>query len=653
MLKTESLSQLKQLKQEIKASRNLHQGLVKGTSNKFGFVTLDSGKDIFLPADEMARVLPGDRIEVEVKKEPKNKTFALVERLIESPTKEFFGKYVTKGNAHFVEADISGLSQWLFIPPPKRKQAKSKDLVRCKLTQHPIKNGKAQAAVLEVIGSERDAGIEWAYSKQKHAIDDTWPPEIEAELAALDQALVEQKAAEREDLTHLPFVTIDSATTQDMDDALWVEKQGDAWLLRIAIADPVALIPEDSAIQKELIRRASSVYFPGLSVPMMPALLSRDLCSLKEGEVRLAKVVELLISANGELNESKLFNASICSKRKLSYQEASERLGDPSEDPLNAMLKELDALSMALATWRAENAVVQSGKPEFFLEINENRKIERIVPREQTAAHRIVEESMLVANRTIAQLIEGHEVDSIYVSHEGVREERREALASVLTKEVPDLGVVDLSQLDSYVNCMRHLRQSENSQHLLTLLNRQLTRSELVSRPAPHFALGFKAYTTFTSPLRKAGDFLLHRQIDTWLNTGKMPVVDSAQIPGLNESLQNARAAVFDVEQWLKCQFMNTRSNRFEAQVLRVFASGCQIRLLENGIEGFISVRDLDGKFSYNQDLMQLKGPGFSFSLDQIVPVKKKQIDWSRKQIMFIPDQEVLADDEGSAEKSV
>ncbi|TNC80336.1 MAG: 3'-5' exonuclease [Oleiphilus sp.] len=637
MLKTEMLSQLKQLKQEIKASRNLHQGIVKGTSNKFGFVTLDSGKDIFLPADEMARVLPGDRIEVEVKKEPKNKTFALVEKLIESPTKEFFGKYVTKGNAHFVEADISGLSQWLFIPPPKRKDAKTKDLVRCKLTQHPIRNGKAQAAVLEVIGSERDPGIEWTYAMRKYGIQEGWPEQVMSEVEALDQAAVEQLASQREDLSDVPFVTIDSASTQDMDDAIWVEKRDQAWVLRVAIADPASLIPENSALEKELCRRVASVYFPGLAVPMLPAELSRDLCSLREGVLRLAKVLELVIDAKGEVIESRLFNARVCSQRKLSYQEASALVATGSDDPLQPMLRELNELSNVLSAWRKDKAVCQAGRPEFYLEINDNRKIERIVPREPTVAHRIVEECMVVANRTIAQLLQSHNVDSLFVRHDGVREERRQPLASVLAKATPDLGEVDLADLNDFGRCMRTLQESDEYKQLVTLINRQLTRTELSSRPAPHFAMGFDAYTTFTSPLRKASDFLLHRQLDAWLKEGEIKAIDSTLASSLDVSLQNTRAAVFEVEQWLKCQFMNTRSNIFEAQVLRVYASGCQIRLLENGVEGFISVRDLDGKFSYNQDLMQLKGADYSFSLDQLLKVKKKQVDWSRKQIMFIP----------------
>ena len=637
MLKTETLSQLKQLKRDIKASRNLHTGVVKGTSNKFGFVTLDSGKDIFLPAEEMAKVLPGDRIEVEVKKEPKNKTFAIIERLIESPTKEFFGKYVTKGNAHFVEADIPGLSQWFFIPPPKRNNAKAKDLVRCRLSQHPIKSGKAQASVLEVLGAERDPGVEWVYTKRKYQIEDSWPQSVEAELETITEELIDGIASERQDLCALPFVTIDSASTQDIDDALYVEKLEEGWLLRVAIADPASVVKPGSAIEKELCKRATSIYFPGQVVPMLPAKLSRELCSLKEGEKRLAQIVELNVGPNGELLGSKQYKAAICSHRKLSYQEASELCSQDldSNDPIQSLLLELDQVSKALERWRLEFALLQSGRQEYYLELNEQKKIAQIVPKHTTPAHRIVEECMVAANRAISIFLRDQGVDSIFVGHEGVRSERKDALTEVLKKSFPELEDLDLGNWDSYRKCMQFLNDDARKEYG-SLLTRQLARATLSSKASPHFAMGLECYTTFTSPLRKAADFLLHRQLQN-SDSNLLEPIDKTLLTGIDDAAQRARASANEVEQWLKCQFMNTRSETMKAVIVRVFASGCQIRLIENGIEGFISTRDLDGKFSYNQDLMQLKGAEISFRLDQELSVKKKQIDWSRKQIMFVP----------------
>ena len=636
MLKSDALSQLKQLKQDIKASRNLHEGVVKGTANKFGFVTLDSGKDVFLPADEMAKVLPGDRIEVEVKKEPKNKVYALVERLIESPTKTFFGKYVTKGNAHFVEPDIAGMNQWFFIPPPKRKGAKTKDYVECKLTQHPIRSGKAQAAVVAVIGAEHGAGIEWDYAIQKHALSNSWSDDVEQELAGLSEETIEA-CSDRADLSDLSFVTIDSATTQDMDDALWAEVLEEGWLLRVAIADPVALIPEGGAIEREALARGSAVYFPGRSVPMLPAKISSELGSLMQDKIRLAKVVELKISNEGEILETNIVNAKICSKAKLDYQSASERMasGNP-ENPIDQILKTLLDLSQQLENWRQDNALVHQGKPEFYLELNEKQKIERIVPKRQTPAHKLVEACMVAVNRAVAQKLAEAAVPSLFVSHAGVREDRLEGLEAVLKKQL-QIEELSLSDPAAYTSLVRGLSAEEKTQPLYALLSRQLEKTRLSSDAKPHFGMGLPAYTTITSPLRKAVDYLLHKQLDHFLSTGSWQEVPAQLVEQLDSKTQTVRAALYEVEQWLKCQFMKKSDKNLEAEVVRVFASGCQVRLKDNGIEGFISARELEGKYSFDQALMTLKGKEHSFELEQSITVDFKQVDWKRKQIQFTP----------------
>lgn len=635
MLKADALSQLKQLKHDIKASRNLQIGTVKGTANKFGFVTLESGKDVFLPADEMAKVLPGDRVEVEIKKEPKNKVFALIEKLIESPTKYFFGKYVTRGSAHFIEPDIAGMSQWFFVPPAKRKDAKNKDYVSCKLTQHPFKSGKAQAAVTSVIGSESDQGIEWDYAIAKHALENSWSQEVEAELANIDESAI-TGAQGREDLTHVPFVTIDSASTQDMDDALWVEAQEQGWKLRVAIADPAALIPVGGAIEKALLTRATSAYFPGRAIPMLPSKLSSDLGSLVEGKDRLAKVVSIAVSETGQLGEVEIVNARVRSAEKLSYQDASERMAnEASELAADQMLVELSKLADQLENWRQENALVHPGRSEFYLELNDKMKVESISAKSQTLAHKVVEACMVAVNRVVAEKLATADVDSIFVTHKGVREDRLDSLTTVLGKQLET--EVTLDALPGYVETVQKLLGDEAKQSLFSLLSRQQEKTRLLSRAEPHFGMGLASYTTFTSPLRKASDFLLHRQVDAFLQTGKWVGIDAAHVEQIEQGAQSARSALFDVEQWLKCQFMKKSDKNLEAKVVRVFAAGCQVRLEQNGIEGFLSARELEGKYSFDQDMMTLKGQDFQFELDQVLTVDFKMVDWKRKQIQFVP----------------
>jgi ribonuclease R len=643
MLKLDTLNQLKQLKTDIKASRNIENGTVKGSAHKFGFVTLDSGKDVYLPPDEMQKVLPGDRVEVEIVKDAKKKKMAKIERLLESPTNVFCGKYVTKGKTHFVEPDIPGLSRWLFVPPQKRKNAQAQDLVKCRLTQHPFKTGNAQASVIELLGNDKVTGIERSYVCSKYDISTQWNEQVEAQLETLDEASIEAKKAGRDDLSEVPFITIDAESTVDMDDALYAIKNDQGWMLSVAIADPCALIEAGSAIEKSALLRATSIYFPGQQVPMLPEKLAGDLCSLVEGKDRLVKVMNIQVMSDGALGEYQLSNAVIRSRKKLSYNDVSTYIsnggsinsGAQLDDALKPSIASLKAVSDAMLQWREKNLLTQRNRTEFTMSLDENQKISSITERPETLAHKIVEESMVAANRCVAELLAKSGQDSLFITHNGVRSDRLEPVQKIIREQVEGCEGSDLSELNDFVRVMSTVSTSDALKPLHLVMTRQLEKSRQTSKPAPHFGMGLKQYTTFTSPLRKANDYLIHKQLNS-LKDGKLIAsIDAAELEKLALKFQNAKGAVFDLEQWLKCQFMVKNKGVYQASVLRTFSTGFQVRLLENGIEGFVSTKEMDGKYSFNQDELSLTGKDLSFNLEQEIEVRVKQIDWSRKQIQF------------------
>jgi len=643
MLKLDTLNQLKQLKNDIKANRNLMLGTVKGSANKFGFVSLDVGKDVYLPPEEMEKVLPGDRIEIEVVKDAKKKKVAKIERLLSSPTKEFCGKYITKGNAHFIEADIPGMSRWFFVPPQKRKSAKAKDLVKCKVTQHPLKTGKAQAAVIEILGTEQKIGIERDYVCSKYGLSVGFNPEVEVQLESLNESSIASCKHNRKDFTAIPFITIDAESTLDIDDALSVQKTDQGWTLLIAIADPEALIDKGSAIDKQVIERATSIYFPGMHVPMMPHKLASDLCSLNEGQERLAKILQVQIDDQGSLGEFSLDLGFIKSRQRMSYSGVSKALEQDTvegdlDDELITLLKMLKSVTDALYQTRCTSMLVQPSRNEYYLELNDQQKISAIKEKALTSAHRIVEESMVAANRCVAKFLketqEKNQINSLFIRHNGVRSDRIEGVQSVLNKFVPSSKESSIADLDGYVKTMKSVRGNDEYKDYELLMSRQLEKSSFSSTSAPHFGMGLSEYTTFTSPLRKAQDYLIHRQLSDILSE-KPTEIDASLLESIEGKVSKVRGAVYDVEQWLKCQFMAKNKTPHEAKVLRTFSTGFQVQLLENGIEGFISTKEMEGKYSFNQDLLTLSGKEASFKLDQLIIVELKQVDWSRKQLQF------------------
>jgi len=648
MLKLDTLNQLKQLKKNIKDSRNIAEGTVKGSTHKFGFVSLDVGKDVYLPPDEMEKVLPGDRVEVEIIKDAKNKKVAKIERLISTPTKTFCGKYITKGKAHFIEPDIPGMNRWFFVPPQKRKNSQAKDLVKCRVTQHPFKTGNAQAAVVEIIGTEQDIGIEREYAIHKYDTPKQWNTAIETQLEALNEASIEEKKSGRSDYTHLPFITVDAKSTVDIDDALYAEENDLGWMLYVAIADPCALIPAGSEIENEALRRATSIYFPGLQIPMLPEKLAGDLCSLREGHDRLAKVLKIQVLKDGKLGEFKLENAFVRSRNKMSYTELSELLSSTNtsdeliEEPVKAMLPALQSATDSLQNERQNSALVHPERIEFTFELNEQQKISEITKKTFTIAHQIVEESMVTANRCIAKLLAESEQESIFIQHLGVRNDRLEGLQQVISERLDQYKNSDISNFSDFVDIMKHVSsieeieadEAEKRETFRLLISRQLEKSSLSSKAAPHFGMGLEQYTTFTSPLSKAQDLLVHRQLDSIIG-GNAAAIDPAKLSVIESATTHARGAVYDVEQWLKCQYMSRNKNVLEARVQRTFSTGFHVRLVENGIEGFISTKEMDGKYSFNQSLLKLTGKDASYELDKLVHVQLKQVDWSRKQLQF------------------
>ena len=332
MLNHDSLAQLKGLKTQMEAEKEWAEAVVKGTQARYGFAVLDDGREIFIPPDEMLKAFPNDRVRICIRPAPDNKTIADIERLIDSPLGDFTGRCVRKGKAIFVQPDLPQLRRWLFIPPHARNGVKEGDLIRCAVLRHPIKDGKPQAKVLEIIGDESTPGLENLYSIARHRLATDWNSDSQKQL---QQRLADFKPLEtdrRRDLTDLEFVTIDAAKTQDIDDALYADISSDGWTLYVAIADPTAYIPADSPLIDEVARRGTSVYFHGDVLPMLPEVLSQDTCALSEGVDRPALVCKIAVSDSGEVGDFEFIEATVRSRAKLSYYAVDRYLTGQADD---------------------------------------------------------------------------------------------------------------------------------------------------------------------------------------------------------------------------------------------------------------------------------------------------------------------------------
>ena len=644
MLNQDSLAQLKGLKSQMESEKERAEAVVKGTQARYGFAVLDDGREIFIPPDEMLKAFPEDRVSVCIRPARDQRTIAEIEKLVESPLEDFTGCCVRKGKAVFVQPDLPHLSRWLFIPPHARNGVREGDFVRCAILRHPIRDGKPQAKVLSVIGSADSPGIENLYSVAKHHLAEEWSAGARKELERLIASRNPVETDPRRDLTDLEFISIDAAKTQDIDDALYADITADGWNLYVAIADPTAYVEPGSELHKEVARRATSVYFHGDVLPMLPEELSQDTCALSEDCDRPALVCKLAVSDNGEVGEFEFMEARVRSRAKLSYYGVDRYLTGQDDElmshstPLEALYK----VYQALRQHRREHELVMDDRREYRWILNDQKQIDHIEPCEKLLSQRLVEECMVATNRCAALYLARNNASGPFVSHPGFRRDRLDDLRKFLTMHSPEAQDKDPLSLSGYRDILRHLAEPGHSLPLRAMINRFLTRAELATSPSLHMGMSLACYTNCTSPLRKYVDFLVHLQIKSLLRTGEASLVSAEMLAELAGQLARSRAATQDAERWLAANHLARLAESgdgpvtFRARVVHINSSGFNVRLEDNGLEGLVDLRKDPEKFSFDKWTASLTSTTRRFQLEQIVDVRMQGVDReSRHRVLF------------------
>ncbi|MAK92834.1 MAG: RNAse R [Oceanospirillaceae bacterium] len=640
MLDKNALAQLKTLKKEIHDSTPRFSGRVRATGGRFGFVNTDDGKQFFIAPDEMEKLLPGDEIDFRVEPAGEGKEQAIVEKLISSETGEFFGQYIIRGKGHFIEPDHPTLNRWIFVPPAARKKAQEGDFVRAHISKHPFPEGKVQATIDDIIGRAGDDHIENTFIKAKWHIAEEFSEAVKAEVAALTTADHSALNADRTDLTHLPFVTIDSANTRDIDDALYAEALSEGWTLWVAIADPAALITGGSELDKVAQQRTTSVYLPDQVIPMLPPELSEQLCSLQEGENRLAMVVELKVLEDGTIDQIHIHNGLIRSHAKLNYPQMAAFLdGDDTVIPaeLHGPAVHLDSCAKALAAWRSSHCLLMDDRPDYKLITDEKGQVKEIVRIERNQAHRLVEECMLACNRSIARWL-AEKGAGFFIEHAGVRTERKGEVAALLKEQLPLEQKPSLETLQDYVSLMQQADRSESELPLRMIVSRQLERSNLSNEAKPHFGLGFDHYTTFTSPLRKYNDLLIHRIVRSLLQQESLELTADELLSAIQSGQTTARMAAQQSENWLKLQWLTQQEKDaiYDAVIVHMNSGAITVRLESCGIEGSIDRRKAGKDWTFDTKTLSHRSENASFILGQAIKVKVNDIQPQARQAQFI-----------------
>ncbi|GLS26069.1 VacB/RNase II family 3'-5' exoribonuclease [Marinibactrum halimedae] len=672
MLSSNALNQLTQLKKDIRASKDYAEGVVRGTQGRYGFAMLDDGREAFINPDQMQRVFPGDRVEVTLTSNDKGQLEATLEKLIRTELKEFVGTYLVRGKGHFVIPDVSQLNRWVFLPPKSRAGAKDGEYIRARITRHPFEDGKGQARVVDRIGAPTDEAIERKYILSKFQLRHQWREPHNAQLEqVIANPVITPDGLERTDLTTLPFVTIDSETTRDMDDALFARETENGLEIMVAIADPSAGIPWDSALGKEALSRGQTVYLPGQSVPMLPEALSHDIYSLVPNTPRPAVVCTLSADSEGNITHFDFSLATIQSAAKLSYDGVSEFLDTPEkaslelDESIQHSLTLLATFAKARLQYRQQHALVMAERTDYDFRLNAQGKIEEIIRLERNSAQKLVEEAMLATNVCAGQFFAEKNSNGLFSSHAGFRPDRAEQVSRLLKAHLGDeaksIGE-DFTTLDTYRTLIQRLQANNEHTTLLAALKRQLKPSELSLSPQPHLGLGFDFYANVTSPIRRIQDFYNHLLIKSLLSEQTTSSLREEQLEALKEVNSNGRTACRQMELWLVCQYMQQHIGaEYDAQVVMVNSQGIGVRAEANGVEAYVQLRERPAKnkgdsnkggngkgdnskgdnsnskavqkVDFNPDLLTLSVDDTTYALDQSVKIKIQSVDLEKRQI--------------------
>ncbi len=648
MLNKDALQQLAQLKSAIAVTKDVAQGLVRTTTKRFGFLILDDGREAFIDPDQMMRVLPDDRVEAEITTNSKGQFEAKLIKLIQPGLKEFVGRYVNKGTTDFVEPDVNNFNRWLFIPPQERKGYKVGDLIHCEVSRHPFNSeGKTQIHILNRIGTLDEPGVESRYSIAKFQIPFEWQPAAQNQAGGINWSPLTFDNGEL-DLTHLPFVTIDSENTRDMDDAIYIAPNDKGWELITAIADPSKHISFDSPLEQSARARASTIYLLGQTVTMLPVDLSHDTYSLVPEQKRPALVCKMQILRDGTISAFEFVEAQIRSHFKLSYQGVFDALMSTGDSPLTApahihdMLVELKDFAQARAQHRQTHALVMEERPDYSFILNDQRKIDHIEKRERNIAHRMIEEAMLVTNLCAGELFLQHPSYGIFSSHVGFRPERVNDAVALIQEDRPDLTIGDLTQLENFQRLFSELRNNPSGNpvnaSLQSLLQRMLQAGSLTFDPIPHFGLGFKAYAMVTSPIRRYNDLFNHLAIKRILRG--LPAEDVGDKKQFAEQLQNqlnnGRQACRYAESWLGCQYAKQHIGSVHpASIGLVNSFGVGVKMDDWGLEGYalLAPKESDIKAQFDSRRLSLTIEGNTYKLDEKVFVLIKDVDVDKRKI--------------------
>ena len=645
----------------------------------FGFLLSDPpGSDLFIGAEDLGGALSGDLVAVLLKRSRHGRRNAgRVARILERAHSLIVGTFhayartrrtPAEGPGGFVTPDTRGLFEEVGILPGHQGEAQEGDKVALELVEpdQTFRPGaRPTGRISRVYGEAGETRAELEAILQNFNLRTEYPPEVLAQAEAIPEQIPAPELARRADRTEPLTFTIDPEDAKDHDDAVALRAlPGGRTELLVHIADVSHYVPEDSPVDLEARRRGTSAYLPGLTLPMLPQKLSNNLCSLREGELRLTKTVSIVFSKNLFPEATRIEQSFIRSAGRLTYDQVRDALEkeDPKRLPspeVYEALRQMRGFAASLRRKRLEAGSIDLDFPEVRLRLNPHGDLVGWEKEEHHWAHQLIEDMMLAANRAVAEFLVESEIPGLFRVHEDPDEDALAQFAEFL--QAFGLALRPPYDRHKLKGVLQRVRGKEYEHAVQLALLTSLKQARYSAECYPHYALSFSRYLHFTSPIRRYPDLIVHRALDGRFAPGEKALPAPGKKPGGGDERrefyrrvaflrplaihcsQRERAADAAEEEYKKVRQIQYLKHHLRAShpgiITRVTPQGLVVEMQDCYVEGFVRAQDLDDDaYEYYPDrhLIQGRRKQRSFRLGDKVTVRVVHIDIGARRVGLV-----------------